>query len=61
MPSIELMALFGDGSIDVAGFFPQPEMPNFTADLSDDTSYRRGLLRRGSRGSNEMVEIVGCP
>jgi len=61
MPSIELMALFGDGGLDVAGLFPQPGMPDFTAGLSDEMSYRHGLLRRGSRGSNEIAEVVGCP
>ncbi|KAI0266452.1 fungal-specific transcription factor domain-containing protein [Gloeopeniophorella convolvens] len=61
MGTADLMALFGESGLDVAGLFPQPALPEFTTELPGDSPYGAAFARRTSHSSNEMVGIVGSP
>jgi hypothetical protein len=51
MPSTELMSIFGDSDLDVAGLFPSSALPGFPTDQLGDAPYGEALARRGSQGS----------
>jgi len=61
MPSIELMALVGDGGLDVANLFPQQSVPGFMSDLQTETPYGECLVQGAYLGSNGMAGIAGTP
>ncbi len=61
MPSAELIALFGDGGLDVTGLFPQSALPECTTDRSSDTLYGEAHARRRSQGSDDLAEFVASP
>jgi hypothetical protein len=58
MPSEELMSIFGDSDLDVAGLFPPSAFSGFTMDRLGDAPYGENLARHGSQGSDEMAEFV---
>jgi hypothetical protein len=58
MPSTELMSIFGDGDLDIAGLFPSSAFPGFPTDQLGDAPYEEALARRGSQGSDEMAGFV---
>ena len=60
MPSAELMALFGDGGLDVIGLFPQSAL-GFTTDRPSDKPYGEAVARRRSQGSGDMAGLVASP
>jgi len=61
LPSEELMSIFGDSNLDVAGLFPPPALPGFTMDRLGDVPYGENLARNGSQGSDKMAEFVSSP
>jgi len=61
MPSAELIALFGDGGLDVTGLFPQSALPESITDRSSDTPYGEAHARRRSQGSDDLAEFVASP
>lgn len=58
MPSAELLALFGDGSLDVTGLLSPPVLSGCTTDSSSHAPYGEDLPRRGSQGSDELSGLV---
>ena len=61
LPSAELMALFGDGGLDVAGLFPRLVVPGVTIDRPSVARYGGVHARHGSQGSDEMTGLEGSP
>jgi hypothetical protein len=61
IPSEELVSIFGDSDLDIAGLFPPPAFPGFTMDRLGDAPYGENAARHGSRGSDEMAEFVSSP
>jgi hypothetical protein len=61
IPSEELMSIFGDSDLDVAGLFPPSAFPGFTMDRLGDAPYGENLARHGSQGLDEMAEFVYSP
>jgi hypothetical protein len=61
MPSEELMSIFGDSDVEVAGLFPPSAFPGFTVDRLGDAPYGENLARHGSQGSDEMAEFASSP
>jgi len=60
VPSAELMALFGDGGLDVTGLIPQSALGCAT-DRPSDRPYGEALARRRSQGSDDMAGLVASP
>jgi len=60
VPSAELMALFGDGGLDVTGLFPQSAL-GCTTDRPSDKPYGEALARRRSQGLDDMAGLVASP
>lgn len=61
MPSAELMALFGDGGLDVTSLFSQSAPLGCTTDRPSDRLYGEALARRRSQGSDDMVGLIASP
>ena len=61
MPSAELLALFGDGSLDVTGLLSPPVLSGCTTDRSTHTPSREDLPQRGSQESDELSGLVASP
>jgi len=61
MPSAELLALFGDGSLDVTGLLSPPVLSGCTTDHSTHAPYGEDLPQRGSQESDELSDLVASP
>jgi len=60
-PSEELMSIFEDTDLGVAGLFPSSAFPGSTMDRLGDAPYGENMARHGSQESNEMAEFVSSP
>jgi hypothetical protein len=58
MPSAELMALLGDGCVDVVGLFLQSASPEFATDRLSLAPHGDVLPRCGSQGADEVAGLV---
>jgi hypothetical protein len=61
MPSAELLALFGDGSLDDTGLLSPPVLPGCTTDHSTHAAYGEALPQRGSQESDELSDLIASP
>jgi hypothetical protein len=59
--SEELISIFGDSDLDVAGLFPPSAFPEFSMDRPGDAPYGENLAQHGKQGSDEMAEFVSSP
>jgi hypothetical protein len=61
IPSEDLISIFGDSDLDVAGLFPPSAFSEFSMDRPGDAPYGEDSAGHAKQGSDKMAEIVSSP